>query len=607
MKRVLIIEGKKEDVAKRLKQKFVYDGRFIDRVLSIDPTGYKYVDYIGRKIEDIIPKLSSNVGGLNVQQTESLLDLFGVVIPWFNNNSEKIKDDDIWNADTVYRGRIGLNVPNINGIADAPKDINAYEDPEFIKVLMDIVDSRKSEKEKEREIKSQAEKIYEDEDVLVIRPKSHAASCYYGANTKWCTTTKESPSYFERYFRNGKLYYFINKKTGLKNALNVSNDNGITVFDSKDNEISLNDFRENFPNQDNLIDDLTGTANLVKSLRKFSKGEITARELEGSDPMIDRVRVMEPLGSSVIDIEFKDEDQFLKSIDLGEDDIWFAKVIESSYSGYEFFDTYTVEEDFKSGYIIYNLLNDDNLEKLEKISSLIVPEKEFDLTDDTFKEILAERLNTLFEREMDWIIGDYASEKNNEMVQTARQSVNDSITRMLNELGFELKRSYDTISTTIGNLLMWSVRMQLFKTDILSLFKQIIESHGKGIGGWHDNSYEFQDPDNFDLVSFNRTVERNLDSILDKIEDDSNEEGKSLRDFIEMMDRIKSKFKLNVNYSLPKDKDISFSIKGFDKEDMKILITLRKGLKQRNFKLTEENFYKLLYQKELFDIFGDSE
>ena len=122
MKRVLIIEGKKEDVAKRLKQKFVYDGRFIDRVLSIDPTGYKYVDYIGRKIEDIIPKLSSNVGGLNVQQTESLLDLFGVVIPWFNNNSEKIKDDDIWNADTVYRGRIGLNVPNINGIADAPKN-----------------------------------------------------------------------------------------------------------------------------------------------------------------------------------------------------------------------------------------------------------------------------------------------------------------------------------------------------------------------------------------------------------------------------------------------------------------------------------------------------
>lgn len=606
MSSILLIEGKKEEVGKRLKQKFVYDGRFIDTVLNIDPTGYKYVDYIGRKIEDIIPKLTSKVGGLNVQQTEALLDLFGVVIPWFNNNSGKITPDDIWKADTSYRGRIGLNVPNINGIADAPKDINTYEDPEFIKDLMNVIDSKKSEKEKEREIKSQSEKFYEDEDVLVIRPKSHAASCYYGANTKWCTTTKDSPSYFERYFRNGKLYYFINKITGLKNALNVNNENEITVFDSKDNEISLNDLRENFPNQDNLIDDLTGTANLIKSLRKFSKSEITARELEHSDPMITRVRVKEPLGLSTINIEFKNEDQFLKSIGLEEDDIWFAKMIESSYGDYEFFDSYSVEEDFKSGYIIYRLLDDDNLKKLEKISAIIVPEEEFDLENDAFKEILSERLISLFEREMDWIISDYAAEKNNEMTQTARQSVSEEISTMLSDLGFELERSYDVISTTVGNLLMWSIRMQLLRTDILSLFNQIVESHGKSIGGWQDNSYEFQDPENFDLLSFNRTAERNLDSILDKIEEDfSNEEEKSIGNFIKMMNRIKSKFKMKVNYSLPKEKDISFSIKGFDRDDMKILITLRKGLKQINLKLTEDNFYKLLYQKELFDIFGN--
>ena len=48
---VIIVEGKKEDVSKRLKQRFEYDGPFIDRILSVDPTGYKYVEYIAKKLE----------------------------------------------------------------------------------------------------------------------------------------------------------------------------------------------------------------------------------------------------------------------------------------------------------------------------------------------------------------------------------------------------------------------------------------------------------------------------------------------------------------------------------------------------------------------------
>ena len=96
------------------------------------------------------------------------------------------------------------------------KDINQYENPQFIKKLMVTIDSRKTQRQIEREIKTQADKIYEDNDVLVVRPKSHAASCYYGANTKWCTTQKGSTSYFDKYTRGGNLYYFLNKKTNNK-------------------------------------------------------------------------------------------------------------------------------------------------------------------------------------------------------------------------------------------------------------------------------------------------------------------------------------------------------------------------------------------------------
>ena len=156
---MILIEGKKEEVSKMLKQKFEYDKAFIDRILSLDPTGYKYIDYIANQLEKIIPKLAGDKGGLNITQQDAIEDRMGIIIPWFNNNVDKISEDDIWNAETAYRQSYGL-VPNIEGIAKNPKDIFQYENPEFIRTLMFFVDSKKTEREKERELKSQVEKIY---------------------------------------------------------------------------------------------------------------------------------------------------------------------------------------------------------------------------------------------------------------------------------------------------------------------------------------------------------------------------------------------------------------------------------------------------------------
>ena len=112
---MIIIEGKKEDVAKQLKQRFEYDGPFIDRILSVDPTNYKYVEYIAKKLEKIIPELSGEKGGLNVRQAESLQDLFGIIIPWFHVNVNRITEDDIWKAETAFREDMNNEyvVPNI--------------------------------------------------------------------------------------------------------------------------------------------------------------------------------------------------------------------------------------------------------------------------------------------------------------------------------------------------------------------------------------------------------------------------------------------------------------------------------------------------------------
>jgi hypothetical protein len=601
---VIIIEGRKEDVSKRLKQRFEYDGSFIDRMLSVDPTGYKYVDYIAKQLEKIIPQLAGAKGGLTVNQQDAIMGILGMVIPWFHNNVNRITEDDIWKAETIFRERNGM-VPNIEGIAKAFKDIIQYENPEFIRTLMEIVDSKKSSRDRERELKSQADKLYEDDDVLVIKPKTHAASCYYGANTKWCTSSTGGSGYFDKYRNMGQLYYFIKKKENVKYALFKNDEQRrVEVYNAQDNEVSLSVLIDTFPNQTDLIDELSGTGDFIKTLREFTKGKLNYRELELSDDSIRKVQPYNPAGQSEIYIEFKNDEEFFKVLDLSEDDIWFVNSMFSSYGSYDFMDSYTVDEDFKNGYIVYGELNNDNLEKLKQIAEIIIPEENFDLENEDYRIKLSNILKVLFEDQIDYILGGYQSEKDSEMMTTAKNEISKEIETFLESIGYSLVRSFDEIKTTAANMLMWSVRLGLRKVDAISLFNRIVSESGISFGGWSENQYEFQDSENFDSEGFNRSVERQFDKILEKLYEDEDSGGEKIKEFLGFRNRIVKKFGLNKWNKLPIDKNVGFKVEGFDRENMRVIIMIEKQYKgMRRLKLSEENFNNLLYSPQLFDLF----
>jgi predicted Zn-ribbon and HTH transcriptional regulator len=604
MSKIILIEGKKEDVAKKLKSKFEHDGPFIDRMLNVDPTGYKYVDYIARQLEKVIPELSGPKGGLNYDQSTAIYDVFYQIIPWFHNNFNKITSDDIWKTETKYRARHGV-FDNINNLADNPKDINQYTNPAFLEELMEVVDNRKSKGEIEKELKNQAEKLYEDDDVLVVKPDTYAASCYYGANTKWCTTTKESSHYFRQYITKGSLYYFINKKDGTKLALFINKkDNEKIVYDSADKEITIETLRESFPNQDDLIDELVGAGKFLKTLRDFVRGKVSSRDLEDSDDAILSIREGNPLGQSIITIDFGDDEKVYHAMDLSDDDIWFLNIMNSYYSDYNFMDSYQVESDFKDGYNVYPDLDKENMEKMKQIASIIIPNKEYEIDNEEYRIELSKTLLDLFQKQMDYLLGEYHSEKEDEMMTTAKETVSKEMKDYLESIGFSIKRPYDELNTTPANLLMWGARLGIQKIDAISLFNRIVEFNGTGrLGSWAENSYEYQDDKNFDSVSFNRAASRELDDILEKLESDNN-----VQEFLEFRQRIESKYKMNTWYALPKDKEIKFKIFGFHRETMKVDVQITANFKgSKSFSLSEQSFQNLLYQPELFDLFGDME
>jgi hypothetical protein len=72
---------------------------------------------------------------------------------------------------------------------------------------------------------------------LIIRPLTFESSKKYGSSTKWCTTQKDNPEYFYRYYKN-ILVYCINRKTGYRVAMyHVIYENETSFWDSADTRV----------------------------------------------------------------------------------------------------------------------------------------------------------------------------------------------------------------------------------------------------------------------------------------------------------------------------------------------------------------------------------
>lgn len=83
-------------------------------------------------------------------------------------------------------------------------------------------DQKTSNNEKER---LQEEKFYktraavryiDDETTLIVRVNTHAASCFFGKNTRWCTAARDDSDTFKEYKVSGALIIVLDKPTNRR-------------------------------------------------------------------------------------------------------------------------------------------------------------------------------------------------------------------------------------------------------------------------------------------------------------------------------------------------------------------------------------------------------
>jgi hypothetical protein len=162
----IILEGRKEDFAKKFSNKFTEEQlRAIIDKSDVLPGQHKYLNFLGKVVN---PKNFN--ADLNI--AVKLLEKFSTVSQ-------------------------NLNL----------KDINQYDKISTLKKELDDYDNRIR-----REIKTvdDADVVYEDNEMTVVSPKTHKSSCYFGSGTKWCTAASDS-GHYDRYNQDGKLFYFVSK------------------------------------------------------------------------------------------------------------------------------------------------------------------------------------------------------------------------------------------------------------------------------------------------------------------------------------------------------------------------------------------------------------
>jgi hypothetical protein len=345
--------------------------------------------------------------------------------------------------------------------------------------------------------------------------------------------------------------------------------------------------------------------NLLIALRNFAKGKITTNDLYNTDKSIDDIRVRNPLGQSLITIKLGEKEDFLEKIGLNNDDAWFRDIIMSPYgSGYGFTDSYTINEDFKEGYIFEYELNEENTETLKGIAGRLIPHKEVNLDDDEYRRELHMLMLDIFPKELDYILSDYSTEKDYEMNQVAKESIKHEFDDKLDEMDINLSYDMEEATVTLADLFSGALQLNLFSSTAQEMVIKLISNKlGGNVGGWFENSYEFRDDSKFDKESFNRTVENQFEKIMDKMDEESESEY-TIKDYIEFRNRISSKFKLKTWYETPKDKDIIFSIQEFNPGNMTVKLSVKdRGTQSvKDIEMGEETFTQFLYQPSLFKL-----
>ena len=204
------------------------------------------------------------------------------------------------------------------------KDIYSQEFNSYPK-LVEMNDKAQIVKDDKTFVREEhANVLYEDDELIMVSPKTHRGSLKYGAGTTWCTASKSNPNTFQNYAKNGCLVYLIDKtESKTKNFQKIAfyNNSGHSLS----GEISIYSKNDNETNESRLVEKGWKPEKLAELMLRFrayhvdreaikrakSKVEslIDAMKNINLDELHSNLKYLEKRGES----EFKDVDNLVNT------------------------------------------------------------------------------------------------------------------------------------------------------------------------------------------------------------------------------------------------------------------------------------------------------
>lgn len=245
----LITEGRLEDA----KQKYpCLPPKLVEYFSEKDPSrNNKYVDWMCKQMwdeDEVVGDIGNHGSTIHSWLEGEGIDVNFCKEDWLKfakNNIEGLENitsfEDIGVVDWI-KGMADMIIEEVEAFHKfssglEKKDINQYDYNTLVNTL-----AIKKLKSQEKSLAKDVTKIYEDDEWLIVSPKTHQASCAYGAHTKWCVTQRDDDHYFKNYtLGNSYLMFVINKKYNDKWAINTDKQLG---SEAKDFEVNMPWHRE---------------------------------------------------------------------------------------------------------------------------------------------------------------------------------------------------------------------------------------------------------------------------------------------------------------------------------------------------------------------------
>ena len=606
----LLLEDKKERIIDKFRSQLEPLGdeaiQYAEKIIDQDPSSTKkYSEWAIKKFIDIGGKFSlqHTTGEISkvVKNYHSIVDRLS------KEKVEKIIDGD--ETDKSFNSE-----DSKNKVLKSPKDINSFETLYELQRFLTLYDKFQFLSDQEEKSKKESEKLYEDDRFLIIRPLSHTSSCYYGANTKWCTTTRDNEDYFNRYTSKGKLYYIIDKKssdrTYGKMALLVPFGNGTPeVYNQQDGGERYSFLLERFAPIKDEIQKLTDKGDDYETLKKVkSNPKLSMYESLNSD-FFDRFD-----GENVI-LNFSDElTNFLKLMEeeVGEEVIGHYDWAYTNPHGDFFYEEYRFNDDMSEGYPLYNL-NEKHISLLRSIVEIIEPEllKYFDGDtinrdgngDVVLAKFIEQALPKLYE-DFSYL---YSQAEDTSIHEGIKKYVDENVCNLYDDVGLtrvEDGSCFDQYKISVDRLLeMYEDDLEYHKD--LSV-QQVLENYIHRNVDLNEDIlelyHEYQDHDTFSEM-FDDEMTNLLENVLEEIESDD-EVVSDAKEYRRILNYIDKNFGLNRRYPIKTSDDgTEIIFRGVNPKNSKIEFVLVNGVERKTGSAKLSTIIKLLNNYTLFSPF----